>query len=223
MKKLILTAMGLIAGATLVQAQGFIAMYGPSAAITTNSTVTYSGTPTGGGSTGRTLAPALTFDYALLFATSTTAGDSSPLGADWQLATLFAGGQLLGNNFVGNPGGMTGPNLANGVQVNLASGTTYSALLVGWSATLGSTWGTVSALLAQNFSTVTTAGQYYGQTGIGSVTPFSAAGAGDPLVFPTVFPNGSLVLGVIPTPEPTTLALAGLGGLSMLFLRRRKA
>lgn len=29
--------------------------------------------------------------------------------------------------------------------------------------------------------------------------------------------------GVVPTPEPTTLALAGLGGLSMLFLRRRKA
>jgi len=30
-------------------------------------------------------------------------------------------------------------------------------------------------------------------------------------------------LQVTPTPEPTTLALAGLGGLSMLFLRRRKA
>jgi len=29
--------------------------------------------------------------------------------------------------------------------------------------------------------------------------------------------------GVAPVPEPTTLALAGLGGLSMLFLRRRKA
>lgn len=28
---------------------------------------------------------------------------------------------------------------------------------------------------------------------------------------------------VAPVPEPTTLALAGLGGLSMLFLRRRKA
>jgi len=29
--------------------------------------------------------------------------------------------------------------------------------------------------------------------------------------------------GVVTVPEPTTLALAGLGGLSMLFLRRRKA
>jgi hypothetical protein len=34
--------------------------------------------------------------------------------------------------------------------------------------------------------------------------------------------NGNSI-GVNPVPEPTTLALAGLGGLSMLFLRRRKA
>jgi len=200
-------------------------MYGPTAGITTNAITTYAGTPSGipGATSGKTLAPALTFDYALLFATSTTAGDSSPLGADWQLATLQGGGQLLGNNFAASPGGLTGPNLANGVQVDMAVGTTYSAMLVGWSATLGSTWGAVSALLQQNFSSVSTAGQYYGQTGIGTVTPFSAAGAGVPAMFPTTFPLGSLTLGVIPTPEPTTLALAGLGGLSMLFLRRRKA
>ena len=34
--------------------------------------------------------------------------------------------------------------------------------------------------------------------------------------------NGENIL-LSPVPEPTTLALAGLGGLSMLFLRRRKA
>jgi hypothetical protein len=32
-----------------------------------------------------------------------------------------------------------------------------------------------------------------------------------------------LLVSPAPTPEPTTLALSGLGGLSMLFLRRRKA
>lgn len=35
--------------------------------------------------------------------------------------------------------------------------------------------------------------------------------------------SGFTAFGVAPVPEPTTLALAGLGGLSMLFLRRRKA
>jgi len=35
--------------------------------------------------------------------------------------------------------------------------------------------------------------------------------------------GGINAFGVAPVPEPTTLALAGLGGLSMLFLRRRKA
>jgi hypothetical protein len=40
---------------------------------------------------------------------------------------------------------------------------------------------------------------------------------------PTV--GGLTLNAIVPavTPEPTTLALAGLGGISMLFLRRRKA
>jgi hypothetical protein len=36
-------------------------------------------------------------------------------------------------------------------------------------------------------------------------------------------PNNLLLAVPGPVPEPTTIALAGLGGLSMLFLRRRKA
>jgi len=36
-------------------------------------------------------------------------------------------------------------------------------------------------------------------------------------------PAGENQFGVAAVPEPTTLALAGLGGLSMLFLRRRKS
>lgn len=54
-------------------------------------------------------------------------------------------------------------------------------------------------------------------------TPGYGAGGGQ---FPTpamysIWPDQNVLLA--PVPEPTTLALAGLGGLSMLFLRRRKA
>jgi hypothetical protein len=49
--------------------------------------------------------------------------------------------------------------------------------------------------------------------------------SGDPnATTPQTFgPSTGTSFGVSPVPEPTTLALAGLGGLSMLGLRRRKA
>jgi hypothetical protein len=218
MKKLILTAIGLVAGATLIHAQGYIEFYGPSAAIGTNSASTYGN---GGASQGKLLGTAGQYDFALLYATTTTAGDASPLGANWSLVTLDAGGALLGNNFAGDAGGLTGPGTSGGVQVDLAAGTTYEAMLVGWSATLGSSWSQVSSLFTPGTSS--TIGGFIGNTPIETMTPFSTAGAGDPVLFTSVFPAGSLVLDAVPVPEPATLALAGLGGLSMLFLRRRKS
>lgn len=223
MKKLILTAFGLVVGATLVHAQGYIIFTGNSAAITTNSTAAYGG-GSQTGTSGRTLQGAGAFDYQLLFATSTTAGDASPLGPDWILATQNGGAALIGNNFVGNPGGLTGPGTSSGVQVSMASGTTYDVMLVGWSSGLGANWAAVSALLSGGFASQSNPNLFFGNTPIGTATPFSAAGGGDPSVFPSMFANSSLVLySAVPTPEPATLALAGLGGLSMLFLRRRKA
>jgi len=72
----------------------------------------------------------------------------------------------------------------------------------------------------------------------GLYTTLASAEAGDaPIGWSSVFsytlagaPPGSTAaktavpaFGIGPVPEPTTLALAGLGGLSMLFLRRKKA
>jgi len=216
----------MVVGATLVHAQGYIEFYGTVAAITTNSTQSYFSNSLSGGTFGKT-SPSSTapnaFDYALLFATSTTAGDSSPLGADWQLATEDGGAQLLGSNFTG-AGGLTGPGTSGGVQVNLAASTAYACMLVGWSSALGSTWASVSALLAENFAGQSNQNLFFGSTPIGTITPFSTAGAGDPTLFPATYANSTLTLySAVPSPEPTTLALAGLGGLSALFLRRRKA
>lgn len=49
-----------------------------------------------------------------------------------------------------------------------------------------------------------------------------APSPGQPTQMSSIWPSTQNVL-LAPVPEPTTLALAGLGGLSMLFLRRRKA
>lgn len=39
----------------------------------------------------------------------------------------------------------------------------------------------------------------------------------------TLFPSSATMITVNPVPEPTTLALGGLGGLAMLLMRRKKA
>lgn len=214
--KTFIIIISLALGTTFIHAQGFVILNSVAADITTNT----AGYDLGqSGISGKISEGTGAYDFALLYATVTTAGDSSPLGPDWNVITLDGGGQLLGHNFAGIAGGLTGPGTSAGVQVDLASGTTYDVMLVGWSSNLGSSWPVVENQAA-DFD-VSGAG-FFGNTGIGTATPFSTAGPGDPTVFPAMFPNGSLTLYAIPIPEPTTLALAALGGLSMLLLGRCK-
>jgi len=63
---------------------------------------------------------------------------------------------------------------------------------------------------------------YSGKEGVLVLSPtVTGGGSNPPANMNSAWPNQNLLLA--PVPEPTTLALAGLGGLSMLFLRRRKA
>ncbi len=115
------------------------------------------------------------------------------------------------------------------------SGGTYSTAgidyytIVGWNTALGN-WATISSELSAGtlggngwFGQSATAYNYSGGggSGLGAVSLFATtaqtglAGSGG---LPAV---GAIILN--PVPEPATLALAGLGGLSMLFLRRRKS
>jgi hypothetical protein len=67
-----------------------------------------------------------------------------------------------------------------------------------------------------------TAGGYYGNGGGGSIIDSSALAAITEIsgiASPDGSHNGEII--ITETPEPTTLALAGLGGLSLLMLRRK--
>jgi hypothetical protein len=93
----------------------------------------------------------------------------------------------------------------------------------------GSSGSTIQLIaIAVNSSAIVSGSLVVGDiTDLGWSNPFLQAvgtSSGDPNDNGTENGSGGMnSFGVAPVPEPTTLALAGLGGLSMLFLRRRKA
>jgi len=222
MKKILVTFVGIAASAAMVHAQGLVQFFSLAAGVSNNPTAYGTGYPTLNGATGAKTTAGAGFQYVLLAATSTTSADlGNPLGADWSVVTDN------GTNAVApggpTPGTVNGPGGSTGFTSNLAAGTTYFEMVVGWSSALGN-WATVSALLTGGSWQGNNPGSYVGYSAIGSFTPTAApspaaavfGGSGVPL-------NSTTLFQAIPTPEPTTLALAGLGGISMLFLRRRKA
>jgi hypothetical protein len=110
-----------------------------------------------------------------------------------------------------------------------AYNTTNAFFIFGWSVSLGTTWGEISNQLVDinNGYWPLTEG-YYGASQVG----FGQPGGGSPSlptfhIFGGASNQGSGVsgftLGAIPIPEPGTLALTSLGGLSLLLFRRRKS
>ncbi|HEY1789511.1 MAG TPA: PEP-CTERM sorting domain-containing protein [Verrucomicrobiae bacterium] len=128
------------------------------------------------------------------------------LSSGWSIAVDAATGtNAVANDTAAGKGGL----LYNGgvpfeVQgVNLASGSSIEEVVLGYNAG-ASSWTAV--------------------TGIGWSNPFQntvGTSAGDP--FATATQSLANQFAVVISPEPSTLALAGLGGLAILFLRRRKA
>jgi hypothetical protein len=241
MKKILLT-IGLIAATSAAFAQGYINFApGTSSWVSTNATSyssLFGGGSTGGGTIGFTAGTANGFYYELLMQhwTGTTPTDLNVWDGTWKDTGLkdtnstVSVGRIFGGPTGLNVGGLVGwNNTPIGTPGTFPAGTNY-IILVGWSASLGTSWLDVSnacVVAAANPSHYFTTPGFFGITGIGWENPnlgapgIAVLGAGaNAGGQPIVIANG-LTLFEVPVPEPATFALVGLGGLSLLLFRRR--
>jgi hypothetical protein len=207
--------------------------------VQTNESQFYGGGPQIFGPVGNTASASsgLVYYFELLYNTN-FAGSQVPTP---DYTTLF-GGTWLDTGLIatnGNNAGrivMMNPN--NYAVVPWDRGTTNHIMLVGWSANLGTSWLQVSNELANwnaGYSGIISGAAFFGESATGYITPNDspALGAvlfnseptanGLPIYNPSSSPMQLYILtDSIPGPEPSTLALAGLGALTLLLLRRRK-
>jgi len=249
MKKLALTIVSAMAMTGAAFAQGYVNWNVATSMVTVETNSATLSPLFGGGSVagtvGLTATVANSFDYALLYQSTpngTLSTDTSVWDGTWTGAAGNTGVNMTGVNSTGlTHGGVVLATVngasGTGVQVNWANGVTNSIVLVGWSADLGSSWVGVSNILAQLalgntaplIAQVGNSQAFFGETPIGNVNP-TGASPGDTLFFtssaalatgtPIFSLNTQLYL--LPVPEPATLALAGLGGLSLLLFRRQR-
>ena len=234
MKKLILTSVCAVTLAVNALGDGTV-NWTSSTFVTfqTNSTTasTFGDTPPlFGGSQGAT-ASATTgrlFYFALLYNTY----NGSQLAAPTTVAQLntwkFSG--LMATN--SNTAGRFAPIGANtAATVPWATGFTNSIMMVGWSANLGSTWNAVSNLLNNPYGSSYALFDNQGFIGTSTtgyiapsdVNPGAILFGNSPNAYglPINSPNTQLFQ-LVYIPEPGTMALAGLGGATLLAFRRRK-
>ena len=232
MKKLVLTTVCALAMAGAAFAQGTVTWTSISPAGFTAQTnaVTFSPLFGGGASglagatVGNTANVANTFFYEMLYLGGSQVSAPTTLAGlqAWHDAGLSGVNSGTGRATVSNPN-------TTAATVPWLTGTTDNIVLVGWSANLGSTWLTVSNELFTG-SYISVLAGVNGFFGI-SVAGFMSPNGGDPgqtfigggaNAGGTPIQNTLMPMFLLPVPEPTTLALAGLGGLSLMLFRRQR-
>jgi len=160
--------------------------------------------------------------YAVFFAPSTTAAGSGQLGGAFtNPAFQTAGGT---NSSVATAGRMASRNGIAETTGALPSGSTVDFIVRGWSKNAGATW--AEALAYYNNGAPAT-DMYLGQSVIGN--DLVLGGGAIPvngLFGVNAFQlNAGFSMALIPggvVPEPSSMALAGIGAASLLLFRRRK-
>jgi PEP-CTERM motif len=218
MKKL-LSACVLLAVASSAFAQGLVTISETSYNVTTNSATS-----------GKISATANSYYFTILSQSDATGSTTTPtISSAASLLTGWTASGLTGTNGTGlNAGkiiGLPGTSSAS-TAAGWAPGSTNFFVVVGWSATEGSTWAQVSSEIQNGTWSDTTASGVFGYTVVGygaanSLTPgFAVFGSNPGQINGTS--NPFVLTQVVAAPEPTTIALAGLGGLALLGLRRKK-
>ena len=229
-KKSFLT-FGLIAMAFPIFAQDLLYFNAGAFSVSTNTGFPPMFGGSGAGIAGPTTTTPDQFYYALLYQPSANPNGSyngslllNPYV--WDGSWLFTGiystnAPVLGRIF------SSGPSLV----VPWAQPQTNNIVLVGWSANLGSDWFTVSNLFANIAHGIGPAPSYgfFGESDFGALTPNTAPAPGAAVFANNPTPNGipidivdGMTLYQIAIPEPSTLALTGLPGLSLWLFRNRK-
>jgi hypothetical protein len=229
MKKLalILTLSGLAATSF---GQGFVnfANVSGNENVSTNTTLYINGNATGGGA-----GPGLVtgsggahfgYYYALLAQAYSGSGPTVATTIGTLLSTGWTYTGAWGTNALG------GGRIAGGANTQTTAGMPTTGnppnqfIIAGWSSNLGTDWATVSGQLATSGLN----GAWTLSSGVGGVFGISSVGTGLGAASPpeAIFDAPGIATGFtlyeVPVPEPSTMALAGLGGLAVLLFRRRK-
>lgn len=205
MKK-ILTIACLAAATSLSYAQGFVNFGNSSTTL-----ISAGGTATPGSSTSG-------FVFALFVAPSgTVAADfTNPVDVNDNRFQLAGAYNVNHATSVGRLATTAGQAVVSGTP----GGSTVDFIIRGWSASAGATW--AEALAAWNGGAGAT--MYLGSSRIGNNV---ILGDGGGIPTPSLFGVGGNQVGgfnltLYPVPEPSSMALAGLGAASLLIFRRRK-
>jgi len=225
MKK-VLTICALGALSLSVYAQGLVTIDETSYSISTNATAI------NGGTSGRISNVANSFYFELLVESDPTGSTTLPTGPSFTGQGAVSGigswtdTGVSGTNSTGVAGGHINAILGvpGATASSWAAGSTNFFIVVAWSANLGSSWSAVSSQALNGTWNATGLGAYFGVSTVGygasqtSPTPgFSAYGTS-----PGELNAASPTLLAITVPEPATMALAAIGGASLLLFRRKK-
>jgi hypothetical protein len=241
MKKIV-SILSLMAVTTFLHAQGTVQFNNLTANITTNMSISHftAGTETGGTASGKTISTVNSFYYQLFiqpYTGSLNASATNIIGGGWEAATVFGTANYVTGTNKTSTGALVGVGGTAGVAVNnwaLPTAANYTTsgrnyfMIAGWSAGLGTSWADVSGLLAGGFTGVTATGlNFFGVSSIGNAYAAGAFSLSAQSLFlantATIVPAGvNMTLFQVQIPEPSTIVLAGLGGLALLMLRRRK-